>query len=178
MTSAPGTGGRLGPTRARDLAAVGVVAAVLAYGLTRFNYAALPTLPRFAGVGAALLGIGEAVAGWGLRRRIRLSARPAERRDEGAAPVPADRIIPPVPPLVAARALAVAKASALAGAAFAGLWIGFGAYVLPDASRAAAPSADSATALLGLVCAVVLTAGALWLEYCCRAPRDRSDGRP
>lgn len=176
--TAPASG--IGPTRARDLLVVALVAALIGYGLTRFNYAAFPTLPRFAGAGAALLGVGEAVAGLGLRRRIHATDRRSEarRRDDAVLAARMSPLPRPVPPLVAARALAVAKASALAGAAFAGLWVGFGAYVLPDAARAAAPGADSVTAALGLVSAAILTAGALYLEYCCRAPRDRDDDRP
>lgn len=170
--------GGLGPTRVRDLAVVLVVAVVAAYGLTRFNYSAIPRLPRFAGVTAAALGIGEAVWGAGLRRRIQAWA--AARRDDGSGARSASYRPPPSPvmPLTAARALAVAKASALAGAALAGLWIGFGAYVVPQAGRATAPAADAVTALVGVIGAVVLLAGALWLEFCCRAPDSgRSDSR-
>lgn len=159
----------LGPTRARDVVVVTLVAAIAAYALTRFNYNAFPRLPRLAGLTSALLGIGEAVAGFGLRSRIQAQAA-AGRSSPAEAGARKPRR-PPVPPLVAARALAVAKASALAGAAVAGLWIGFGAYVLPEASRADVPAADAVTALVGLVGAGILIAGALWLEYCCRAPR-------
>ena len=70
------------------------------------------------------------------------------------------------------RALRVAKASALAGAALLGLWFGFACYVVPDAAKVVAVGADAVTAVVGLVCALVLIAGALWLEYCCRAPDD------
>ena len=172
--TAPGRGGGIGPTRARDLLVVLVIAAAIGFAVTRFNYSALPRLPRFAGLSAALLGIGEAVAGFGLRRRIQ-ARRPRPDDDSerafaaGRRPPP-----PPVPPLLAARALAVAKASALAGAALAGLWLGFGAYVLPDAGRAAAPAADSVTAVVGVIGAALLVAGALYLEYCCRAPDSGS----
>lgn len=151
----------------RDMVAVAVIAAVTAYALTRLNYQSLPQLPRLAGLTAALLGIGEVVAGHGLRGRIR------QRRDDGAPETTGRRPLkPPVPPLVAARALRVAKASALAGAVLAGLWLGFGGYVLPRASVAAAAAADSVTATVGLVCALILLAGALYLENCCRAPQD------
>ncbi|MEO7127001.1 MAG: DUF3180 domain-containing protein [Nakamurella sp.] len=172
-------GSGIGPTRARDLLVVFVVAAVIVYALTRFNYSALPRLPRFAGLSAALLGAGEMVAGWGLRRRIQVRRQYLLGDGFGARAVSQDRrpVPRPVPPLVAARALAVAKASALAGAAFSGLWFGFGAYVLPNAAAATAPAADSVTAVVGLVGAGVLIAGALWLEYCCRAPDDGLDGR-
>lgn len=174
----------VGPTRVRDLLTVALVAALAGYALTRFNYHSLPRLPRLAGLTAALLGVGEAVAGFGLRRRIRARSDAADRArrrgevdrygnaQEPGAIAAAANLPAPVPPLTAARALAVAKASALAGAALAGLWVGFGAYVLPDASRAAAPAADSVTAVIGLIGAVVLVAGGLWLEYCCRVPRD------
>ncbi|SDO94443.1 Protein of unknown function [Nakamurella panacisegetis] len=161
MSADPGT--RLGSTRPRDLLAVALVAAIAAYLLVRFNYRHIPPLPRFAGVTAAVLGIGEALFGNGLRTRIqadRSPDAPASRR-----PVP-----PPVPPLVAARAVMTAKATALAGAAAGGLWIGLLAYVLPNAGVVAAARSDAITAALGLVSAVVMCAGALYLEFCCRAP--------
>jgi hypothetical protein len=161
-----GDGNRLGPTRVGDLLAVGVVAAVIVFGLTWLNYSHIPALPRLAGVPAVLIGIGEAIAGHGLRSRIRDAAKPAETRVRR----------PPVPPLTAARALAVAKATALAGAALAGLWLGFGAYVLPDAGAVTAAGADTVTAVIGLACAAVMLAGALFLEHCCRAPQDPSAG--
>lgn len=157
---------RLGPTRIRDLVVVGVVAAAIAYAVTRFNYTDIPRLPRLAGVTAAVIGIGEAIAGAGIRSRIRDNARVDGRRP----------VRPPVPPLMAARALQVAKASALAGAALSGLWLGFGAYVVPDADRVAAAGGDTVTAVIGLVCAGVLLAGALFLESCCRRPDDAPPG--
>jgi hypothetical protein len=163
---------RLGPTRARDLIAVAVVAAAAAYLITRLTYSTLPTLPRLAGVTAALLGAGEAIAGVGLRGRIRDNAR--RPGGDGAAGRAPRR--PPVPPLVAARALAAAKASALAGAAVAGLWFGFGLYVVPESPRVTAAGADTVTAVIGLICAGVLLAGALFLESCCRAPDDGAPG--
>jgi hypothetical protein len=155
---------RLGPTRVSDILVVGVVAAIIAFGLTWLNYSHIPALPRLAGLPAALIGVGEAIAGHGLRSRIRDAVKPAETRVGR----------PPVPPLTAARALAVAKATALAGAALAGLWLGFGAYVLPDAGAVTAAGADTATAVIGLVCAAAMLAGALFLEHCCRAPQDPS----
>lgn len=151
----------------RDLVIVAAVAAAAAYALTRFNYSAFPRLPRLAGVTAALLGIGEAIAGWGLRSRIR-----PRRVDQSATSRTPPPPRPPVPPLMAARALRVAKASALAAAALIGLWLGFGLFVMPDAGITVAAAADSATAIVGLACAAILLAGALWLEYCCRAPHD------
>ncbi len=85
----------MGFTRPRDLLAVAVVAAALAYLVVRLNYQRMPPLPRFAGLAAALVGIGEAFAGFGLRSRI----RPRERANTGAS------TRKPVPPLTAARAV-------------------------------------------------------------------------
>ena len=156
----------MGPTRPVDLLVVGGVAAAIAYLITRFNYGSIPTLPRLAGATAALIGVGEAIAGAGLRGRIRDRSR---TDNDGSSR-------PPVPPLTAARAVQVAKASALAGAALAGLWLGFGIYVALKPDSVVAARADTVTAIVGLVCAVVLLAGALFLENSCRTPDDGPPG--
>jgi hypothetical protein len=151
---------RMGFTRPRDLLVVAVVAAALAYLVVRLNYQRMPPLPRFAGLAAALVGIGEAVVGFGLRSRI----RPRERANTGGA------TRKPVAPLTAARAVMAAKATSLAGAAVVGLWAGLLLYVLPSWSVLAAARADSITGIIGLVGAVIMVGGALFLEHCCRAP--------
>jgi hypothetical protein len=151
---------RMGFTRPRDLLVVAAVAAVLGYLLVQLSYQRIPPLPRFAGVPAALLGIGEAVAGFGIRSRIRPTRRPT-----GTGPPRR-----PVPPLTAARAVMAAKATSLAGAAVAGLWVGLLVYVLPSWSDLAAARSDGVTGIIGLAGAVLMIAGALFLEYCCRAP--------
>ncbi len=154
--------GRMGLTRWRDLVVVLLVAAAAGYLLVRVSYSRMPPLPRLAGMLAMLVGIGEAVAGFGLRRRI----RPPEQTP-GA---PARR---PLEPLTAARAVTVAKATALAGAALAGLWLGLLGYVLPSWSDFAAAQSDSITGIIGLIGAVIMTGGALFLERSCVVPRDR-----
>ncbi|MGQ0576454.1 MAG: DUF3180 domain-containing protein [Pseudonocardia sp.] len=143
------------PTRVRDLLVVALVVALLANLAVRLSYGALPAFPPLAGATLAVLGVAEAIGGNGLRARIR--RRPGTR---------------PVAPLVAARALLVAKASALAGAVMAGMWTGLLAHVLPRTGELAAAAGDTAAAAVGLGCALVLVAGALWLEHCCRAPDD------
>lgn len=167
----------MGFTRTRDLAAIALIAAVCAYLLVRLNYGRMPALPRLAGLAAALVGLGEAAAGFGLRARIRDAARgPAALRPRGAGM--ARR--PPVPPLTAARAVMVAKATSLAGAALGGLWVGLLAHVAPAAADLPAAGADTVTGWIGLTGAVIMTAGALYLEHCCRAPDepDIPPGRP
>lgn len=159
----------MGFTRPRDLLAVGLVAAIIGYALVRLNYQRMPPLPRFAGLAAALLGIGEALAGVGLRSRIRPSQRPV-----GGPPArPAGSSRPPVPPLTAARAVMAAKATSLAAAALTGLWAGLLGYVLPSWSLLAAAQSDGVTGIIGLVGSLVMLGGALFLEHCLRAPDHR-----
>jgi hypothetical protein len=148
----------MAPTRPRDLLAVGLIAVVVGNLLTRLFYSSLPDLPIAAALVLGLLGVAEIVGGFVLRGRI-------ERRN-GA---------PPVDALLAARALLVARASAFAGSAVAGLWVGLLVHTLPDAGSVTAASSDSVTGGIGLACALLLVGAGLWLERCCRAPDDPED---
>jgi hypothetical protein len=143
------------PTRPIDLVTAGVVAAVLAYLLVRLSYGGLPRLPLLAGITLLILAIAEVLFGNALRARI-------ERRPGTE----------PVNPLLAARAVTVAKASSLGGAIMAGAWLGVLGYVLPMGSQVAAAAGDTGAAVVGLVSALALVGGALWLERCCRTPDD------
>jgi hypothetical protein len=53
--------------------------------------------------------------------------------------------------------------------------LGVLAYVLPLRSELASAASDTVTASIGTVCAAALVAAALWLEHCCKAPRDPDD---
>jgi hypothetical protein len=143
------------PTRPRDLLAIALVVAVVMNLVVRLTYASLPGFPLLGGITLAVLGVAEAVGGRALRARI--------RREPGTTPVQ---------PLVAARAVMLAKASSVAGAVVAGAWTGLLVYTAPESRVIAAAAADTAAAAVGLVCALVLVGGALWLERCCRAPDD------
>jgi hypothetical protein len=148
-------------TRPRDLLAVALVTAVLANLLVRISYASLPAIPLLAGSTFGVLGAAEALVGNALRARIR--RRPGTE---------------PVQPLVAARAVLVAKASAVAGAIMTGVWAGLLVHVLPRAGDVTAAASDAASGGVGFGCALGLVAGALWLEHCCRTPDDEPDGGP
>lgn len=150
----------MAPTRVRDLLVVAVVVGLVANLLVRLSYGSLPDFPLFAGVTLGVLGLAEVAAGNVLRARI--------RRRPGTSPVQ---------PLVAARAVLVAKASALSGAIMAGLWAGLLAHVLPRSAEVAAAASDSAAAAVGLLSSLALVAGALWLEHCCRTPDDPGPDR-
>ncbi|GEL17457.1 DUF3180 domain-containing protein [Pseudonocardia asaccharolytica] len=149
------------PTRIRDLLAMAAVAAVIGHLLVRMTYGSLPAFPVPAGATLGVLGLAEVIAGNLLRARIQ--RRPGSR---------------PVQPLVAARAVLVAQASARGGALVAGLWAGLLAYVLPMSGEISAAAGDAVAAGVGLACSLGLVGGALWLEHCCRTPDDDSSAEP
>lgn len=140
-------------TRARDLIGAGVVAAVLVNLLMRVAYGDLPPLPRLAGTTLAAFAIVEVVFGTTLRARIR--HKPGSR---------------PVQPLTAAKAVALAKASSLAGAITLGGWLGVLVHVLPVRAQLESAASDTVSAVIGAVCSAALVGAGLWLEYCCRNP--------
>ena len=152
-------------TRGRDLTTAGVVAIVVVYLAIRLLYGEIPPLPTFAGVTLLVLAIIEGVLGTSLRGRIKRMAegRPMDGR--------------PLEPLTVARAVALAKASSLLGAIMLGAWIGVLGYLLPRQGELSAAANDLPSAIVGAVCAAALIGAALWLEYCCRTPRDRGDQR-
>ncbi|MDT7666630.1 MAG: hypothetical protein QOD04_6186 [Pseudonocardiales bacterium] len=145
------------PTGWRELLSTAVVVGVVVYLLIRTSYGVMPPLPLFAGATLLVLAIIESVMGYSLKARI-----------EG-------RHGQPVQPLVAARAVALAKASALAGAVMVGVWAGLLGYLLPRLHLFAAAGQDAPGAILGLVCAVALVAAAMYLQNCCRTPSDSDD---
>jgi hypothetical protein len=143
----------IGPTRIRDLIAYAVAVTLISWLAMRQWYGDLPGLRWFVPASLVLLAIAEVLAANQLRDRIR--HRP------GALPVQ---------PLVAARMLALAKASAVVGAVMVGIWAGLLVYFVPRLGQLAAAGNDTAIAAFGVVAAVALTAAALWLEYSCRTP--------
>ena len=143
----------IGPTRIRDLIAYAAAVTLISWLAMRQWYGDLPGLRWFVPLSLLLLAIAEVLAANQLRDRIR--HRP------GALPVQ---------PLVAARMLALAKASAVVGAVMVGIWAGLLVYVVPRLGQLAAAGNDTAIAAFGVVAAVALTAAALWLEYSCRTP--------
>lgn len=140
-------------TKTRDLVVIGLLAAVLGWLLVRQYYGALPPLRWYLPLSLGALGIAELIGARTLRSRIRGS--------EGLTPVDA---------LGAASALALAKASAVAGSGFAGLWVGLLAYTVPNLGFLAAADNDTVTGVIGVASSGLLVAGALVLENACRTP--------
>lgn len=153
-------------TRGRDLATAGIIAVVVVYLAIRLLYGKLVPLPTFAGLTLLVLAIIEGALGTSLRGRIRrmIDGRPDDGR--------------PLQPLAVARAVALAKASSLLGAIMLGAWLGVLVYLLPRKDELSAAADDLPAAIIGAVCSVALIGAALWLEYCCRTPRDREDQGP
>lgn len=145
------------PTRKRDLVLIAVGAGVIAWVVIRAAYGSLPTLRWFVPLSIGALAVIEATLGVQLRARI--------QRHRGAAMVD---------PLVAARAVALAKASSIVGAIMAGVWGGLLVYAVPRRDMLAAARSDTVVGAVGIVAAVALVGAALWLEHCCRTP-DQDD---
>ncbi|CNV81251.1 putative secreted protein [Mycobacterium tuberculosis] len=78
-------------------------------------------------------------------------------------------------PLVVARSLMVAKASAWVGALVTGWWIGVLAYFLPRRSWLRAAAEDTTGTVVAAGSALALVVAALWLQHCCKSPQDPTE---
>ena len=149
------------PTRVLDLLVLFVFAAVAVWLLVRGFYGQLPAIPVYAGASLYPIAAIETIAAFMIRARI-------NEHEIGDGPRQ-------LHPLTAAKAVALAKASALVGTASAGVWLGFLLYVLPQRSTLRAAVSDSTGAIVGLIAGIALVASALWLEHCCKTPEDPPD---
>lgn len=147
-------------TRPADLLLVAVVAAAGTWVLARGFYGSLPPVPVLAGVSLLLLAAVEVGLAVVLRGRI-------ERR-------PGARLLDPI---MAARSVALAKASSLVGAGVTGVWAGALVYLLPRRDQLTAAAQDVPGAVVGAACAALLVVAALVLERTCRTPEDRDPPR-
>jgi Protein of unknown function (DUF3180) len=161
--------GRIQPTRIRALVAIAVVTGAVAWSAVLLwddREGSVPTVPWTAPL---VLGFLAAVVGafaWVLHSRFAaVRARDPDAR--------------PVDPLAAARALGIAKASALVGALVAGLYAGVGLYFARDLDVEVRRE-RAVVCLVAVVAALALVAAGLWLERVLRVPPDEHDehGRP
>jgi len=149
------------PTRPWTLLLTAVVAAAVTWAVLTAVYSSLPPLTWTLVPAVAIAAGAEAWIGRDLRARI-AGARAGR----------------PAPPLFVARMVALAKASSQAAALLGGISAGFMVYLSGMAS-APTPRADLVNASLSFGACLVLLAAALYLEYCCRVPRDPdADGDP
>jgi hypothetical protein len=145
-------------TRPRDLVVAGLVGLVPVYLLFQVAYGSFPQMPLLVGTTLLVLALVETVLAFTVRARIR-----------------DDKVVAAIS---IARAVALAKASSLAGALMLGAWIGALGYLLPRRAQLTAAAHDVQSAAVGAVCAAALIAAALWLEHCCRTPEPRDEDRP
>lgn len=154
----------MGPTRRRDLVIAVAVTAVLSYLVIHLLYRWFPPVTGWSGLSLLAVAAGEAVWGRSVRARIR----------DGKIGVGPGRL----DPLAVARSLAVAQASAWAGALAAGWWLGVLGYLLPQRSTLRVAAADTPGVLVAVASAAALVVAALWLQNCCRSPEDEADTVP
>jgi hypothetical protein len=141
------------PTSVSTLVVAGLAMAALSWlAISRFygNFPAIPWLP-----GLTLL----ALAGLEFVAAVNTKARIDRRRGTE-----------PVDPLLVARYVVLAKASALAAALFTGLYAGVVAWLVTEQGRLTQAEDDLTPAVVGLVGSVALVAAALTLERACRVP--------
>lgn len=148
-------------TRPGDLALLAFVAAVGTWLLARGFYGSVPPVSLLAGVSLLLLAGVE--VGLAVVLRGRIERRPGART---------------LDPIMAARSVALAKASSLGGAVVVGAWTGALVYLLPRRSELVAAAQDVPGAVVGLVSALLLVVAALVLERTCRTPDDPDPPRP
>lgn len=152
---------RVHPSSPGLLIAAGLVGGLAGWVVFDRFYGDLPSLPMTPALTLVLLAIVEGLAAAATRRRI--------DRQPGTEPVD---------PLVVARYVLVAKASAAAGAIFTGGYAGALIWLLDQRSQLAAAGRDVVPALAGMVGAALLLAAALWLEHSCRIPDPPDDEPP
>ncbi|MFI9642845.1 DUF3180 domain-containing protein [Micromonospora sp. NPDC051925] len=147
----------MGPTRFSTLLVAALAAAAVAWLLiSGFYYSGIPRLPWLPVVTLAALAVLEAYAA--VNTRSRIERKPGRE---------------PVNPLLVARFVVLAKASALAGAIFFGFYAGLTGWLFVEPTNAAIEDRPAAGA--GTLASFALIAAALWLERSCRVPESDED---
>lgn len=145
------------------IAVAGFVAAATVIIVSR-NYGKFPNVPLIAIFTLALLAILDGyLARW-------VSKKIAEDK------VGQDRS--QLHPVVAARCVALAQASAWTGAIFGGFYLGFSFYLVPRMSDLAAAQADAPRAIAATVAALFLVIAGMALERSCKVPPPGSENSP
>ena len=151
----------MGPTRKRDLTAAVIAAAVVGYLLVTALHRWFPPITVWTGMSLLAMAVGEAL--WARHVRTKIAAG-----EIGTGPGW-------LHPLAVARSLMVAKASAWVGALMLGFWAGVLAYFLPRRSWLRVAAEDTTGTTVAAVSALALIGAALWLQHCCKSPRDPTE---
>jgi len=145
-------------TRPGMLAALFGICAIVGWLATRSTFTGLPLLPITSVPAFAALALAEAAVGRSVHSRLTGRRKTAK----------------PLAPIAVARLVALAKASSAAGAALGGLVGGYLIFMLGELDKPM-PARDARVAGVTLAATLVLTAAALYLERCCRAPKPPHD---
>jgi hypothetical protein len=149
-------------TRAADVAAPFIVAAIVSYLFVRSHYGDFPLLQFVLPLPFLILAVVE----FALVRRIRGVIRH-------------DPDVKPVPAIFVARCVALGKASAIIGALMAGAAAGMALWVAPHVGSVSAASHDTVVAVLLAASCVTLVVAGLLLESSGIVPGDQTPtGRP
>lgn len=153
--------------RIRTLAALFAVAAILSWALARMLDAlgSLPSVPVAAPI--VLAAIGAVLLATALSLRSRLKAQ--RERAPGAKGVD---------PMMAARAVVFAQASALVAALVSGMYGGTGVFLLINEIDLPARGDQALYAGLSVAAGIAVMAAAVFLERVCKLPDDEDDDNP
>jgi hypothetical protein len=157
-TSGPETRRRLGPTPPSTLIVAALAAAAIAWLLISRFYGRMYDLTWIPPVMITALAAGEVFA-------ARTTAARIERKPRAGK----------LDPLLVSRFVALAKASALAGAIFTGFYGGFSVWLAFERSTLQHAGDDLPKAIGGAVAGIVLMLAALRLERACKVPPPPDD---
>ncbi|MEV5600381.1 DUF3180 domain-containing protein [Streptomyces sp. NPDC052299] len=148
------------------LAGLFAAAGVLSWGAARLwdSLGTLPSVPLFAPIVLALIAVVLLATALSIRARLRAQR---ERRPGAKG----------VEPLMAARALVFAQASALVVALVSGMYGGTAVFLLGSLDNP--PRRDQAIyAAFAVLAGIAVIAAALFLEHVCKLPDDKDDNKP
>ncbi|MGW0119109.1 DUF3180 domain-containing protein [Streptomyces sp. NPDC003327] len=150
--------------RLKVLAGLFLVAGVLSWGATRLwdSVGTLPSVPLAAPVVLAVIAVVLTATALSLRARLKAQR---ERRPGAKG----------VEPLMAARAVVFAQASALVAALVAGMYGGIGAFLLGSLDVPARRD-QALYAAFSVLTGLAVIAAALFLEHICKLPEDDDEG--
>ncbi|OKJ73760.1 DUF3180 domain-containing protein [Streptomyces sp. CB02460] len=148
------------------LAGLFAAAGVLSWGAARLwdSLGTLPSVPLFAPIVLALIAVVLLATALSIRARLRAQR---ERRPDAKG----------VEPMMAARALVFAQASALVVALVSGMYGGTAVFLLGSLDNP--PCRDQAIyAAFAVLAGFAVIAAALFLEHVCKLPDDKDDNKP
>lgn len=167
------------PTKPLVLVATTVAVAVISYVVIRFwdhlDGDRIPAVPLSAPITLAVLAAAVFGVALGLRARFAAYREVRTRIERGLLREPNERPVKPIDPLQAARALVLAKASGLVGSVFAGVYGGYGLFLLgrPDLGIYRSEALRCGFAFLA---GAALIAAAIYLEHILKVPPEQPGG--